>query len=222
MFYKYQIIAGIVLVTIIGLIRIIITIGNIKKTILFLDEYRDTYVKLINSYLNSSGYHVARQLNPDLYSWLVSKSVKAQRELGMYGVGEFIAPFQIYKIRNYQFIVNTIPKIRDGHVREEEMNLVENILTRCLGAYIDIRSELLSELKNPLKWFQYGVKWCLSLPIRVLNWFGIINNSTVDKITVNGFFKMISGLIGFISFVSAIITIVTGWDAFKIILHKLF
>lgn len=189
---------------------------------LFLDEYRDNYIKLINSYLNSSGYRVARQFDPELYSWLVSKSAKAQREVGMFGVGEFIAPFQIYKIRNYQFIVNTIPKIRDGHLRDEEINLVDDILTRCLGAFDEIKIELQSELKNPLKWFQYGVKWCLSLPIRILYWFGIISNSTVDKITANSFFKIVSGLVGFISFFSAIITIVTGWDAFKIILHKLF
>lgn len=222
MYYKYQIIAGIVLIAIIGFIRIIYTIRDIGKTIVFLTEYRNNYIDLINSYLHSSGYRAARQLDPKLYSWLVSKSTKAQQEVGMFGVGEFIAPFQIYKIRNYQFIVNTIPKIRDGHIRDEEINMVDDILTRCLGAYDEINNELLSELKNPIKWFQYGVKWVLSLPVRILNWFGIVNTNTVDKITANGVFKLVSGLIGIISFFSAIVTIVTGWEPFRLIIHKIF
>jgi len=222
MYYKYQIIAGIVLVAVIGVIRIIYAIRNIRKTILFLTEYRNNYIDLINSYFHSSGYRAARQFDQRLYSWLVSKSSKAQQEVGMFGVGEFIAPFQIYKIRNYQFIVNTIPKIRDGHIRDEEINLVDDILTRCLGAYEEINNELQLELKNPVKWFQYGIKSVLSLPIRILNWFGIINIRTVDKITANGLFKAISGLIGLISFFSAIVTIVTGWEHFKVIIHKVF
>jgi hypothetical protein len=147
---------------------------------------------------------------------------KAQREVGIFGIGEYIAPFQIYKIRNYQSIVNTLPKFRERFFNDAEITSVDDILLRCIGYYQEIDDRVIKEGKNPFKWFQYGVRFLVGLPFMLLKWFGIISDQTLDQITSNRFFRVLSGLVGLIGFFGSIVTIITGWEAFKNITMALF
>jgi hypothetical protein len=49
--------------------------------------------------------------------------------------------------------------------------------------------------------------------------FGIISDGTYFKITTNGIFKFFAGIAALIGFVSGIVGLITGWDAFLIIVN---
>jgi hypothetical protein len=54
----------------------------------------------------------------------------------------------------------------------------------------------------------------LIFPLSLLNWLGIIRESTVARIMGNVLFKLIAGIIALLSLLGTIITIVTGWTPF--------
>ncbi|MEZ4721110.1 MAG: hypothetical protein R2813_04450 [Flavobacteriales bacterium] len=201
---------------IIGFIRIRSVLSKLSARIDFLAEYRENYVKLANSVSRSDFSMFARPSNidPQLYHWLTLNAARAQREVGIFGVGEFVAPFQIYKVRNYQFIVNTLPKFRDDRIMPQEITMVDDILVRCIGYFEEAETSLKKTIANPLKWFQYGIRFLVSFPARILSWFGIISEGMFDSITANGLFKFVSGVVALIGFVSAIVGLITGWDNF--------
>lgn len=217
---KIYIILGLITVFIIGFYRARRILILVIERLNFLSEYRDNFIRVANSISFTAGFGTHGHIDHDLYHWLTMNASKAQREVGVFGVGEFVAPFQIYKIRNYQFIVNTLPKLRQGLIHHQEITAVDDILVRCIGYYAEIEQRLQRNYKNPVKWFQYGVRFVISVPIRLLEWFGIINDATFDSITANAAFKVLSGIIALISFFSSIVTIFTGWEPFKAIVRS--
>jgi hypothetical protein len=54
----------------------------------------------------------------------------------------------------------------------------------------------------------------VAVPAYLLSWLGIISESCVRKLISSVFFKAVSGLIALVGFVSAIVTIVIGWEEF--------
>jgi hypothetical protein len=215
------IILGFVSILLIGFLNLFSNLKLLVRRLEFLSEYRNKFIQLSNFYF-SSHYAAARTYEPELYTWLTLNSNKAQRDIGSFGVGAFIAPFQSYKITNYQFIINSLPKFRDGHIHQNEVTTVDQALLRCIGYLREIEEGLRRDIRNPVKWFQFGVKYILSLPARFLNWFGIINDNAVDKIIANGFFKLGSGIISLIAFASSIVSLFSGWEIFSKIIAEFF
>lgn len=213
---------AIVFIMVIGFIKLQFTIQDIVNRILFVREYRDNFLALANSNNGADSYFSTSNFNHEVYNYLVLNSVKAQREMGSFGIGEYVSPFQMYKVRNYEFITGIISKFTEGMLHNQELSIVDNILLRRIGHYQEILQELNREVLNPFKSLQYGVRLIIGLPIYLLNWFGIISDTRLNVITSNSFFKIISGLIGLLSFFSAIVTIFTGWGAFKAILATFF
>jgi hypothetical protein len=78
------------------------------------------------------------------------------------------------------------------------------------------------KLKNPIAWFKEGFQEIISLPIYLLNWFGILSDTTVSKVTTNVIFKILAGIAGLVTFISGIVTIIQGKDQTISFIRQLF
>ena len=167
----------------------------------------------VNEYYNKfASKYDAQEFDDELYIWLTKKANKIQVILGVNGILDYIGPFRQYRISNYQVIVNTLPKFRNGSIVPEDIGFAEDSLLRYSGV-AEIRSEkYLSKLKNPIIWFQIGMQQILAIPITFLSYFGIYSIHTANKIKESIIWRIFSGLISLITFASAIIGIITGWD----------
>lgn len=192
----------------IGLFLIIRRLQLYKSKLDFTFTFRNKFVEFANSYIDRRS-----NIDNQNYSWLIKNMDKAQRNAGSLGLVQYSPPFQSYYVKNYPVIVNTIPKFRQQSIEETDIHLVDDSLMRCIGEIESSRDLVLKKLKNPLIWFREGFHEIMSLPISVLNWFGIISNWTAKKITSNIFYKMFSGIAGLAAFIGSLITIFQGKQA---------
>ncbi|HMR82040.1 MAG TPA: hypothetical protein PKE30_02875 [Niabella sp.] len=207
------IILGILMVFIIGFIQAINRHSRVVKKIEFASEYRKRFIEFANSYSeNYDRWSRSGNFDGEQYVWLTMNVSKMQSYLGTFGVMDYIAPFQTYTISNYQIIINTVPKFRDGSVKDFDIHSVDDCLLRYIGYLDDFGKGTQKNLRNPIIWFREGVKEILSVPIFIFNWFGIISTRTVHSIKDSLIYKVISGLIALVTLVSGIVTIVVGYD----------
>jgi hypothetical protein len=207
------IIAGILIVFVVGFNDVYKRHSRIVEKIDFAGEYRDKFVELANKYFqNYDRYNRSGTLDNELYVWLTLNVNKMQGNLGGAGVMDYSAPFQMYRVHNYQIVINTIPKFRDGSVENFDINSVDDCLLRYIGQLEEYGKDTLRNLKNPIIWFREGFREVLSIPIFILNWFGIISSRTVYSIKDSLIYKAISGLIALVTLVSGVVTIVVGYD----------
>jgi hypothetical protein len=109
------IILGILTVFIIGFVQVYNRHSRVVKKIDFAGEYRNKFVDFANKYFQTyDRYSRSGDFDGELYVWLTMNVSKIQSNLGTFGVMDYIAPFQTYRVSNYQIVINTIPKFRDG------------------------------------------------------------------------------------------------------------
>ena len=188
---------------------------RIQKKINFANEYRSTFIEFNNTFFQSASsglFAKGGNIDNEKYVLLTMNSNKIQSQLGQIGVMQYIGPFQQYSISNYQIILNTLPKYRDGHITTFDVNAVDDALLRYLGTMEESRMETVKNISNPFVWLRQGFKEIFSLPIYIINWFGIIPDRTLGKITSNIFYKTIIGIISVVTFLSGIVTIIQGKD----------
>ena len=89
---------------------------------------------------------------------------------------------------------------------------MDDCLLRYLGHLEELLKDTQKNLRNPIIWFREGFKEIISIPIFLLNWFGIISNKRLSTIKTSVFYKIITGLIALVTLVSGIVTIVVGYD----------
>lgn len=173
-------------------------------------------------------YVVSHGKDSTSYYWLIHRSEKMQTQLGVQGViNGYQAPYSKYRVNNYPVILNIIPEINKylqheilDNLATQYINLISETLVRHKGCLDDLDCDLLKRIKNPLIWFSEGVSLVVSVPFYLLRIFGVLSSQHVNYITSSKYFSVFSGLISFIGFVSAIITIVLGWDDFFIAINK--
>lgn len=188
-----------------GLVHTIIKFRNARLEENFVNEY-------YNNFLEFTSKYQAQNFDDELYIWLTKKANKIQNILGINGILDYIGPFRQYRISNYQVIVNTLPKFRNGSIAPEDIGFAEDSLLRYSGVAESRSEKYFSKLKNPIIWFQIGMQQILGIPITFLSYFGIYSIHTANKIKESILWKTFSGLISLIAFVSAIVGIITGWD----------
>lgn len=212
----WWVIAGLVVIFISGLVITIRGIKSLVKEHQFIFDYREKFIELANL------YHQRKSLNPELYNWLIAKSIKAQSTLGLFGkihyMGSYYRPVNI---PNYEVISNTLPQVRTGAVREDDLLLCDDLMMRYIGRQEDLIEQAQKNLKNPFIWFQLGVQFYLAFPLHLLNWFGIISTRSVNHALSNRFFKFVSGIVGLVTFISGLVTIFVGWDKSVELIKKL-
>lgn len=207
------IISGILTVFIIGFVQVYNRHSRVVKKIDFAGEYRNKFIEFAIKYFKKHGsYNRSRKNDSELYLWLTMNVSKIQSSLGTFGLMDYIAPFQTYRVSNYQIVINTIPKFRDGTVKDFDVNSVDDSLLRYIGYLEDCRQDTQKNLRNPIVWFREGFREVLSIPIFILNWFGIISNRKVNSIKDSLIYKVISGLIALVTLLSGLVTIVVGYD----------
>ena len=206
-------ISGIIAIFIIGFIQVNNRHNRVVKKIEFADEYRYKFVEFSNKYFESyDRWSRSGNFDGEKYVWLTMNVSRIQNNLGTFGIMDYIAPFQTYKVSNYQIVINTIPKFRDGSIQDFDVNSVDDSLLRYIGYLNEYQKDTLRNLKNPLIWFREGFREILSVPIFILSWFGIISNRTLNSIKNSLIYKVISGLIALVTLISGIVTIVVGYD----------
>lgn len=207
------IILGILTVFIIGFVQVYNRHSRVVKKIDFAGEYRTKFIDFSNKYFETyDRWSRAGDFDGQLYVWLTMNVSKIQGNLGTFGIMDYIAPFQTYRVSNYQIVINTIPKFRDGTAKDFDVNSVDDCLLRYIGYLEEYSQDTQKNLKNPIVWFREGFREVLSIPIFILNWFGIISNRTVNSIKDSFIYKVLSGLIALVTLVSGLVTIVVGYD----------
>lgn len=216
------IIVGILIVFVVGFYQVYNLHSRVEKKLAFANEYRNKFILLTNKYFETyDRWSRSGNFDSELYVWLTMNVSQMQEFLGNQGVMEYIAPFQTYKISNYQIVINTIPKFRDGSIEDFDINSVDDCLLRYIGYLEGILNENINNLKNPIIWFREGFREVLSIPIFILYWFGIISSRTVSSIKDSLIFKAIAGLISLITLISSIVTIIVGKDQTLEFIHRL-
>lgn len=208
-----RIIAIIILVSLflIGFIKLYFNLSNIEKknnkVVCFKTKLAD-----FEEELKSKGF------NNEIYEYLVLKSAVVQNTIGAFGVGDMKQPYSNEVIRDYHIIVNEVNNFYIYYDRGLDHQLGDSIMyvklsiTKYIG-YIDNRMlDLKTELKNPLIWLREGIRAVVLFPIDFLYWTEIIQYSNYTIIKNNIVVKILSVLIGTIGFISAIVTIVTGYQ----------
>jgi hypothetical protein len=178
------IISGILVIFIIGFVQVYNRHNRVVKKIDFAGEYRNKFVEFANKYFKTHDrWSRSGDLDGELYVWLTMNVSKIQSYVGSFGVMSYKPAFQNYMINNYQIIINTIPKFREGQVHDFDVGSVDDCLLRYIGHLEDYSEETQRNLRNPIIWFREGFRELLSIPIFILSWFGIISNRTLNSIT---------------------------------------
>jgi len=201
---------------IVGFIVLRLRLSFLQKKLKFADLYRERFIAYCNSYGRDH----------EAYTWLILKSNRMQNEMGEYGVfSVFSPPGGHIRYKNYPIITNMIPELRSFIDQNERSfgaifaptidsyaNIIDEALLRYIGVLGDRELDSIQTLRNPLLWLRTGVEQILSAPFIILAWVGLIGSSAIWRLQGSYLFKMIAGITTIIGLVSALITIILGWD----------
>jgi len=205
-------ILSIIFILIIGLVKILYEKRRIIKKHNFVFDFRNNFIDFTNNYFK--GYDTftkkSESFDNELYVWLTKNVNKVQSILGNSGIMDYVAPFQIYRIPRYEIIINTLPQFRNGSITEFDINSTDDCLLRYLGQLEKRIEKVDKELTNPVIWFTIGIQTVISIPLYFLNWFGLFSNRSIAIIKEGLFYKIISGIIALVGFLSGIVTIIVG------------
>lgn len=177
----------------------------------FAYEYREEFIVFANHYFgNHNQFPREQKIDHEKYIWLTKNVNKIQEIMGQHGRMYYVAAFQMYKVPNYEIIVNTIPKFRDGKVTDFDISSVDDALLRYLGAVENLLNELSKKLRNPFIWFRVGFQEVISLPFYVLRMFGILTERGVSRVISSSIYRVLAGIGGLVAFLSGIVTIIVG------------
>lgn len=211
----------VIILLVIGRLRVVQNIKHIITKITFSDEFAENVSKFVNN--QGKDYKV--------YSWLLQKSEALQMNMGRHGIiDKFYIPFSQLEISNFEVILNALPAIHEEFgwetvnpqvVRKYYNVLMESIL-RYRGKLLNDVESYQKSLRNPLEWLREGASWVVLLPFSILNWFHLLSDIKLVKISANPFTSFVSSIGAVIATLGSLVTIVIGWDAFVKILQDLF
>lgn len=202
---------------IIGLIKEFRNLLRVVKDIDFLSNYNSTYVDYMNNYLGKK-YNTPEE--KELHIKLISEAPKAQRLLLDAGLVDYQPAFRGYMVKNYPILINTIQSLRNPSSLTEEFNWLNTILIMQIARYKEFQKSIKANIFNPLVLLRKGVQFFVTLPISLLYWTGVIQYSTQYILSNNIIVRFLNFLIITIGFISAIVTIILGWEQFKEILYN--
>ncbi len=189
----------------------------------FAFEYREKFIGLANKYFSTYERYVQNgTVDRELYIWLTKNVNQIQSDLGQIGTMHYVAAFQRYQIPNYQVVLNTLPKFRDGSIENFDITSTEDCLIRYIGDLeIDIKA-VRKQIKNPVTWFKEGFQIVISLPLYLLNWFGVLGDTSFYRVMHSVIYKFITGVCGLVTFVSGLVTIIQGKEATVALFKQIF
>ncbi len=181
-------------------------IHTYHKTLLnFANEFHGRFTQFTNNYTEG-------RASNDNYIWLSKKSGQMQADLAGNGYIEFLDRNIGIHVPQYQLIVNSIPKFRDQSINSWEIAACENCLLRHIGTYERQLANINKDFKNPITWFRRGMTFILQIPVKLLQWFGLINNKATSSIIESRPFKLFSALTTIVTFTVGITTLIIRKD----------
>lgn len=211
---RLYIILSIILILATGAYRLLTR----RKRLVEKDKFSIEFMTKLQQYVDSRGK------DGNTYGWLIHNSVKMQNHMGQLGVIDFKPPVANYFIRNYQIIVNGIPELPQAFAEDQFFTTISlanqyaSMLTESIIRYHGVLDESLNnatkELRNPFKMFREGVQTILSLPLYLLEWVGLGGNVIMNSSIGRFFIRFLTGIVSIITFVSAVVSLVVGWDGF--------
>lgn len=214
----------IVAIIIVGAIEKIYKLYTLTNRLEFTSRYRNDFIDFCNQARKT------HHLEDDRYYSLLQDVNKIQRELGMDGIiSVYQDPLAGFQMNNYPLFLNFFNEMRQYMTSyslfEERVYLLVSSCDEALVKHIGNLKEAIalgkSKVKNPFFCFANGISFIISLPIRVLEWCGIINNKFSTKILNSKFQTIINKIAILLGLISSLFTIILGWDNFIMIIKKL-
>lgn len=210
-------------ILVVGFIQVRKQHVTVIESVNFANDYRNKYIEFVNKYNKTfNHFNNSGKVDEVLYNWLTMKAYNIQITIGSFGIVSYQPPFGGYILRDYEIIVNVIPKFRNGQIEPLEITTLDDCLVRYIGYKESYRNDTVANLTNPIIWFREGIRDILSIPIFILSLFGIISNRTVNSIKESFIYKVIAGSIALTTLVSGLVIIVVGYDSTMRFLSTLF
>lgn len=208
---------GVVAVGAIGAVRLLDARSRLARSLNYVVEFRQRLEHLMGSQ------------DRNVYEWLTMNANRMQVHLGGGGIMTFRPPFANYVVHNYPVVLNVLAELRKcfsdstlarGDLPSQYHALLDDALLRHEGTVRELHRRNSLSLRNPLKWLPVGASWLLALPVWLLESFGLVSHSAASRIESSRIFRLISSVAALLAFVSAIVGLVTGWEPFLAILHR--
>lgn len=201
---------------VVGLVSLLRSTNKVALELDFTVEYREK----LHAFVEKNDFST--------YSWLTLNANRMQEQMGSQGLMTYRPPFANHMIHNYPVVLNVLPEIRkcladqllSQSLLNEYASLLDEALMRYQGSQIDRHLEAVALVKNPVVWLASGIRSVLAAPLWFLASAGVLPRWFALRIVGSGAYRVLSGLIATVGFVSAIVGLVTGWDQFAVILHK--
>lgn len=214
-------------VMILGIIMKFIELSDIVKRLTFTNNYRNRLNNLINGILSNNFF------DQELYYALTSEVKSMQCELGIDGVIAYVTdPLRGVSVENYQLLVNFLPELRTASSERDNPIMVnryiklaqdcDDMFIRHLGTLNEIEKTTQKSMFNPFSCFSEGIKFIVSSPILLLNWFGFISDETTRKIKFSWILKFLNIICTLVGFVGGLMSIIVGWRDFWQIIYHIF
>ena len=190
--------------------------GQIKvkaNNLEFACEYLSKFRRLCSRYVDE------KVLDDECYQWLTGRGDRMQTQLAGQGMMHYRPAFASNSVY-LPVVLNTVPKFRTGDIDVVLASTCDDCLVRNIGTLEHELEELKAGLLNPFICLREGVRFILSLPVYLLNWFGIISQGNTNSAIESKAFKFISGFVALIGFISSVIGIFTGWEPFLQIFQR--
>lgn len=207
----------------IGFARQFYTVRGMQKRI---DEVQE-FLNKFTVWCNGEGK------DQDAYVWLQRKVDDIQGTVGVAGVISYRPPFANFMHTNYPLLLNHLPEIRrefnDGHFRYfggnlllEQIHSVANCLQRFIGFAEGVRDREKKRRWNPIVWLAGGVGWVLAIPVSLLAETGLLSAARKASVVNSKLFALAAFIAAAAAFLSTIMSIAMGWDAFVALLASWF
>ena len=154
-----------------------------------------------------------------------------QNDMGGQGIIHgYRPPYQNFMYKSYPIILNMIPELRQAfeddilssRLAGQYSAALQEAMVRHLGNLEDALKGQKAAIKNPIIWLREGVRGITSFPASLLGWLGIISESTAYRFQSSISIKVISGLVTIVGLVSAVFTIILGWNQFLSTINAIF
>lgn len=211
-------------IIIIGFISKLIELNKILKRSDSINSFRNRLIELLNE-LNDKNV-----LDQNLYYDLTMEVNSIQRELGADGIVHVQDNLRGYSVSNYQFLINFLPEIRNIQYErnnsimmnrfDKSAKICDDMLIRHLGTLKESENTIRERLFNPFSCFADGIKTVISLPILILNWFGLISDEGTQRARKSWLLRVLNFIFVLLGAISAVITIVLGWNSFLELIQR--
>lgn len=200
----------------IGFASLLRSAAKIALELEFTNEYREK----LHAFVEQEG--------SSAYSWLTLNANRMQEQMGSQGLMTFKPPFANHMIHNYPVVLNVLPEIRkcltdqllSRNLLHEYTSLLDEALMRYQGSLIERHRETVALVKNPVVWLASGIRSVLAAPLWFLASAGVLPRWFASRIVGSSVYRVLSGVIATVGFVSAIVGLVTGWEQFAVILRR--